>query len=193
MELLDKLKFFKRLMDDPELDRLYRAVKERQAAPELVELENALIRWAGFFHRHSLEAGMAAGMKVGKNPAVEPLVVFTGFERIEIGDNFVASSFATVRAVDAAIKIGNGVSLGPGAALIGANHGLGPGVPHQDQPQQSAPIELGDDVWIAAGAIVLPGVKVGQGAVIAAGAVVLEDIPAGAIVGGVPARLLRTR
>ncbi len=193
MELLDKLRFFKRLMDDPELDRLYRQVKERQQTPEIIELENALIRWAGFFHQHSLERGMQAGMKVGKNPRVEPLVVFTGFEWIELGDNFVASGFSTVRAVDAPIKIGNQVSLGPGVAIIGANHGLAPGLPHQDQPQQSAPIEIGDDVWIGAGAIVLPGVRIGKGSIIAAASVVIENIPENVVAGGVPARVLRNR
>lgn len=193
MGLLNKIRFFKRLMDDPELDRLYQQVKERKQSPEIIELENALIRWAGFFYRHSLEYGIQNGMKVGKNPRVEPLVVFTGFEKIEIGDDFVASGFSTIRAVDAKIKIGNKVSLGPGVAILGANHGIAPGIPHQDQPQKSEPIEIGDDVWIGAGAIVLPGVKIGNGAVIAGGSVVLESIPENVIAGGIPAKILKSR
>ena len=193
MAMFDKLKFFKKLMDDPELDRLYKQLKERKTSPGLVELEDALIRWAGFLYNHSLEYGVKHGMKAGKNPRVEPLVVFTGFEQIEIGDDFVASSFATVRAVDAKIKIGNKVSLGPGAALIGANHGIEPGIPHQDQAQKSNEILIGDDVWIGAHSIILPGVKIGSGSVVAAGSVVLEDIPENSICGGVPAKVLRTR
>jgi acetyltransferase-like isoleucine patch superfamily enzyme len=193
MGILDKMKFFKRLMDDPELDRLYKQLKERKSDPELIDLENALIRWAGFLHNHSLEYGVRHGMKVGKDPAVEPLVVFTGFEHIEIGDDFVASSFATVRAVDAKIRIGNKVSLGPAAALIGANHGIEPGTPHQDQPQKSAEIVIEDDVWIGAHSIILPGVKIRKGSVIAAGSVVLEDVPENSVAGGVPAKVLRTR
>jgi len=132
-------------------------------------------------------------MKVGKNPRVEPLVVFTGFELIEIGDDFVASSFCNLRAVEALLKIGSKVSLGPGVALIGANHGIDPGAPHQDQPQKSGRIEIGDDVWIGAHSIVLPGVKIGAGSVIAAGSVVLEDVPEKVVAGGVPARVLRPR
>lgn len=54
-------------------------------------------------------------------------------------------------------------------------------------------IEIGDDVWIGYGAIILSGVTVGQGAVIAAGAVVTKDIPAYGIVGGVPARIIGYR
>ncbi len=193
MGILDKIKFFKRLMDDPELDRLYCQVKERKASPELAELENVLIRWAGFFHHHSMEYGIERGMKVGKNPRVEPLVVFTGFEKIEIGDDFVAGSFCNIRAVDAAIRIGNQVSLGPAAAIIGANHGIEPGAAHQDQEQKSAPIEIGDDVWIGAGAMVLPGVRIGKGSVIGAGSVVLENIPEKVIAGGIPARVIKSR
>jgi len=193
MALWDKIKFFKRLMDDPELDRLYQKLKERELKPELSELEDALVRWAGFFYRHSLEYGIKNGMKVGKNPRVEPLVVFTGFEQIEIGDDFVASSFCNLRAVEAKIKIGNKVSLGPGVALIGANHGIEPGTPHQDQPQKSAGIEIGDDVWIGGHSIILPGVRIAAGAVIGAGSVVLSDIAANAVAAGSPAKALRQR
>jgi acetyltransferase-like isoleucine patch superfamily enzyme len=191
--MFDKLKFLKKLMDDPDLDRLYKQLKERKLNPGLADLEDALIRWAGFLHNHSLEYGIKHGMKVGRDPRVEPLVVFTGIEHIEIGDDFVASSFVTVRAVDAKIKIGSKVSLGPGAALIGANHGIQPGAPHQEQAQKSGEIIIGDDVWIGAHAVILPGVKIGKGSVVAAGSVVLEDIPENSVAGGVPAKILRPR
>jgi len=59
--------------------------------------------------------------------------------------------------------------------------------------QSKGDIIVDDDVWIGANAIVLSGVRVGQGAVIAAGAVVTKDVPPYAIVGGVPARLIRYR
>ncbi|WP_309025292.1 DapH/DapD/GlmU-related protein [Pelagicoccus sp. SDUM812002] len=52
---------------------------------------------------------------------------------------------------------------------------------------KGSPIVVEDDVWIGAGAILLPGVRIGRGAIVAAGAVVTKDVPAFARVGGVPA------
>lgn len=59
--------------------------------------------------------------------------------------------------------------------------------------RQGKLVETGNDVWIGHGAIIKPGVKIGHGAVVAAGAIVTRDVPAYAIVAGVPARFLRWR
>lgn len=54
-----------------------------------------------------------------------------------------------------------------------------------------APVRVGRNVWIGSGSILLPGVTIGDGATVAAGAVVTKDVPEGAVVGGVPAKILR--
>ena len=59
--------------------------------------------------------------------------------------------------------------------------------------RQGKPVETGNDVWIGHGAIIKPGVKIGHGAVVAAGAIVTRDVPAYAIVAGVPAKFMRWR
>lgn len=60
-----------------------------------------------------------------------------------------------------------------------------------DDRPRSAPINIGNHVWVGARAMILKGVTIGDGAVVAAGAVVTKDVPAGALVGGVPARVIR--
>jgi len=190
----DKLKFLKRLLDDPELDALSRKLKAggSSTAPDPVDL--AARKWQEFFYYHSLEHGLGQGLRVGRNYQVEPLATFFGFAKIRIGDDFVCGSFATIRAVDAAITIGNQVSLGPMTAVIGANHGFADlRLPIQDQPQISEPVTIADNVWVGTGAIILPGVTVGEGAVIAAHAVVTRPVAARTVVAGIPARAIRER
>ncbi len=55
----------------------------------------------------------------------------------------------------------------------------------------AAPVEIGKQVWIGANAVILPGVKIGDGAIVGAGSVVIQDVPAGAMVAGKPAELRR--
>jgi galactoside O-acetyltransferase len=61
----------------------------------------------------------------------------------------------------------------------------------RDRLMVHAPVEVDDDVWLGAGAVVLPGVHIGRGAVVGAGAVVTRDVPPFSIVAGVPARVVR--
>jgi acetyltransferase-like isoleucine patch superfamily enzyme len=95
--------------------------------------------------------------------------------------------------VNERVDIGAGVLIAPGVYITDHNHDTGPGPPMYQRPCLAAPVRIGDDVWIGANAVILPGVSIGDGAVIAAGAVVTGDVPSGAIVAGVPARLLRSR
>lgn len=58
---------------------------------------------------------------------------------------------------------------------------------------RTAPVTIGNDVWIGMRSIIMPGVNIGDGSVIGAGAVVTKDVPAYAIVGGVPAKVIKYR
>nr|WP_217442459.1 MULTISPECIES: acyltransferase [unclassified Myxococcus] len=91
------------------------------------------------------------------------------------------------------IRIGEGTRIATGATLYAFDHGLAPDRPVRDQPVTSQGITLGADVWIGANAGVTDGVTVGDHAVVAMGAVVTRDVPAWAVVGGVPARVLGDR
>lgn len=93
----------------------------------------------------------------------------------------------------AGIRIGSGCRIATGVRMFAFDHGMDPGAPIREQPVRSRGITLGDDVWIGAGAGITDGVTVGDGAVVGMGAVVTRDVPAGTVVGGVPARVLRRR
>jgi acetyltransferase-like isoleucine patch superfamily enzyme len=92
------------------------------------------------------------------------------------------------------VRLGDGVRVGAHTSILGFNHTItDPDVEVFRQPLHSRGITIGDDVWIGSHVVVLDGVHVGDRAVLAAGAVVTKDVPAGAIVGGNPARVLRWR
>lgn len=93
------------------------------------------------------------------------------------------------------ITIGDDVLIGPQVRIVAANHTV-PGdlrTRINSQPDARAPIVIGNDVWLGAGATILAGVTIGDGAVIGAGAVVTRDVPSGAKVVGVPAREVGAR
>jgi maltose O-acetyltransferase len=89
----------------------------------------------------------------------------------------------------AEITIGNWVRIAPNVSFYAAGHD--PDDPHL--ADVASPITVGDGAWLGAGCILLPGARIGRGAVVAAGAVVRGEVPAGAIVAGVPARVIRMR
>ena len=83
--------------------------------------------------------------------------------------------------------------IGPHCYITDTDHGTRPGDPMRAQPLDTGPVSIGNDVWIAAGVVILKGVTIGDGAVVGAGAVVTKDVPAGTVVAGVPARAIKGR
>lgn len=88
------------------------------------------------------------------------------------------------------ITIGDDVQIGPNVQLLTATHPVEPG-PRRDKWEGSAPITLGDNVWLGGGVVVLPGVTIGRDTVVGAGSVVTRDLPAGVVAVGNPARVVR--
>jgi acetyltransferase-like isoleucine patch superfamily enzyme len=82
----------------------------------------------------------------------------------------------------ARIRLGAGVMVGPKATFITMGHPVDPG--ERRQFLTGAPIDVADNVWIGAGAMILPGVRIGRDSVIAAGTVVADDVPAASLVAG---------
>lgn len=86
------------------------------------------------------------------------------------------------------ITIGDGALIGHGNTLTTLNHAVDP---DRRADMTPAPIVIGRKVWLGATVTIVPGVTVGDGAIVGAGAVVTKDVPAGAIVAGVPAKVIR--
>lgn len=86
------------------------------------------------------------------------------------------------------ITIGDDVLIGHSVVMATLNHSL---EPNDRASMYPAPIVIGNNVWIGAHATILQGVTIGDGAVVAAGAVVTKDVPPMAVVGGVPAKVLK--
>ena len=92
------------------------------------------------------------------------------------------------------IHIGNKVAIGPDCVITSHGHTFADGqLDIIDQETEFEPVVIEDDVYIGTGSVVLHGVRIGRGAVVGAGAVVSRDVPPGAVVLGVPARVVRYR
>ena len=87
------------------------------------------------------------------------------------------------------IEIGDGALIGHNVVLATINHDLNPA---RNRVNHYAPIKIGKHVWIGSNATVLQGVTIGDWSVVAAGAVVTRDVPPMTVVGGVPAKILKT-
>ncbi len=86
------------------------------------------------------------------------------------------------------ITIGDGTLVGHGSTLTTLNHAVDP---NRRADMIPAPNAIGRKVWLGAAVTVVPGVRIGDGAIVGAGAVVTKDVPANAIVAGVPAKVIR--
>ena len=92
------------------------------------------------------------------------------------------------------VEIGKYVQVGPNTVIHSANHNFDDiDLPICKQGHTPKKVKIEDDVWIAAGCIILPGVTIGKGAVIAAGAVVTKDVEPYSVVAGAPAKKIKDR
>ena len=121
-------------------------------------------------------------------------IVWLNGDRIELGDRVAFNVGCFVNGYGGLV-FGDGVNVGPHAMIHTANHNFGdPTRPVVDQGWEDVgPVTIGRNVWIGMGALVLPGVSIGEGCVIGAGSVVTKDLEDFAVAVGNPARPIKSR
>lgn len=120
---------------------------------------------------------------------IPPIYSNWGLKNVHVGRD-VVFNFNTCLVDDGPIYIDDDCMIGPGCHLITAIHPVSPQL-RKHKLQYNKPVRLGKNVWLGAGATVLPGVTIGDNSIVGAGSVVTHDVEPNTIVVGNPARLLR--
>lgn len=127
----------------------------------------------------------------GKNVNIERRAYFGDGKGIFIGNN---STIGVNCKIQRNVKIGNDVMMGEDVIIITNTHKFDDcNIPMRIQGSKILPVTIEDDIWIGSRVFILPGVKIGKGSIIGAGAVVTKDVPEYSIIGGIPAKLIRSR
>jgi len=124
---------------------------------------------------------------------VQPRVAFVQTDRLSVGRMFGVNSGTYINAIGG-ITIGNHVLIGSNVTISSGRHPIeGASPPVFARPAEPMPIVMEDDVWIGAGAVIMPGVTLRQGTVVGANAVVTKSTEAYSVMVGAPARKIRSR
>jgi acetyltransferase-like isoleucine patch superfamily enzyme len=143
------------------------------ACPNGIEIgNNTIIMHGAVLHVYNFRDMQHSGIKIGKDSLIGEYSVIRG---------------------QCGVEIGNRVYTSPFTQIIAVNHVFNdPGRPFVEQGITAEGIVIEDDVWLGAGSVITDGVRVGTGAVVAAGAVVTKDVEPHTVVGGVPAKHIKT-
>ncbi|MDP3514994.1 MAG: acyltransferase [Sulfuritalea sp.] len=141
----------------------------------------------------SVDASRSPGVTFGDKVTLNRYAYVQGGKGgVRLGDRVEINNFSIVNGTGG-VDIGDDTLVGPGVRIISYQHRFASGATIRSQPIDAKPIRIGRDVWLGANAVILAGVTIGDGAVVAAGAVVREDVPAYAVVAGVPATIKKYR
>ena len=147
-----------------------------------------------------IDALSRGGVHIGQRSTIDRGALLRGSgvirnlgEGIIIGERTAIGAFNVILG-QGGIHIGDDCLLGPNVTVVSENHiHSSLDTPIRAQGEQRLPTQIGNDVWIGAGAVILGGADIGDGVIVAAGSVVRGTIAPNSIVGGVPAKLIRMR
>jgi acetyltransferase-like isoleucine patch superfamily enzyme len=134
----------------------------------------------------------------GKNVSIPFNRILNKTKNIYIGNNVYIGPYILIYATDAKVFIGNYVTFGPRVTIMTGDHRIDKVGEYiynikEKLPENDMDVIINDDTWIGCNVTILKGVEIGRGAVVAAGAIVTKSVPPYAIVGGVPAKVIKYR
>lgn len=153
-------------------------------------------RFARLVNFFGYDGSGRGAMQLGENVRLSPTVSIRNGERVSIGSGAHVGQWSYLWAGDqhGRIVIGECALLAPEVFITASDYEFDRGAgPVMEMPRREADVVVGRNTWIGARAVVVAGVTIGDGAIVAAGAVVTRDVPPNAVVGGVPARVIRLR
>lgn len=194
---MNKEGFRQQMKDSPRFKRLldYLIMNQRDARPRwyirlLAPLYQHRGRGSKIYWTVRMDTPPYRKFSLGRHSVVESYscvnnavgdVVIGDYTRIGIHNTIIGP-----------VTIGSHVNLAQGITVTALNHNFEDKNKRIDEQGVSTkPVVIGDDVWIGANAVILPGVTIGKHAVVAAGAVVTTDVPENTVVGGVPAKVIK--
>lgn len=145
-----------------------------------------------FFDKLRCKYYRRKGCDLDSQTSISANVRVNGYFRMGKGSSIAHN--CTLSGFDAGIFIGENVMIAPNCVLVAFDHGFTDiNIPMSKQKFVQQPITISDDVWIGANCTITKGVKIGKGVIVGANSCVNKDIPDYAIVGGVPAKILKYR
>jgi len=132
-----------------------------------------------------------AGARLGRNVRVCSSARILGVGDLEVGDDTWIGHQVLI-CVGSRVTIGKNVDIGPRAYIGTGTHEIDSEGRHAAGAGVNKDVAIEDGVWLGAGCIILPGVRVGGNSIVAAGAVVADILPARVLAAGVPARVIRS-
>lgn len=186
------------LKGNPRMKRLldYLIMNQRDARPRwyirlLAPLYQHRGRGSKIYHSVRMDTPPYRRFSLGRRSVVESYCCINN----AVGDVFIGdyTRIGLHCTVIGPVTIGSHVNLAQGITVTALNHNFADNDKRIDEQGVSTKaVVIGDDVWIGANAVILPGVTIGRHVVVAAGAVVTKDIPDGCVVAGVPAKIIKT-
>lgn len=134
----------------------------------------------------------ALAKSCGENVRIGVNVEICGWSKLEIGNNVSIHRESYIDA-QGGLKIGNNVSIAHQCSILTENHSWeDENLPIKYNPMFALPVEIESDVWLGCAVRIMPGVKIFRRSIVAAGAVVSSNVESRTIVGGVPAKVIKT-